>query len=232
MFKALLAFLFFFVSGFAFADGDKDKGKDDNKKPEPRTIVIKREAARKPEDDDDDKKDDNKDDDLNKKLQRQRQDADNKVKETKDIERSVEFNLSVDSFVKDNAEVLPKDVADILKLAHKETYDSPRAKTGAIQSAIIQSYFSIQANVDNLTTSQKKNLEDYNRLTKSAKEERAPEIWVNIFEPAFEFSKKILKAQELSQSRSGYANGTDTENAYKDKLIKGSRRQYLGIKEA
>lgn len=180
----------------------------------------------------DDPKPDPDDDDLRKKADRDRQAREEQAKETKRLEAAVQFNMSVDDFVKKNADLLPKEVSDIVARSHKETFDSAAAKANAIKSGIIQSYFSVQANVDALTSSHRAAIDEYLKLTKNGKEEKAPEVYANIFEPALETTRKVQRATEIARGRSGDANPSEASKAYKEKLIKGSRRQYLNEREA
>jgi len=179
---------------------------------------------------DDDDGDDG--DDLRNKAKNQNQKAEEGAKETKKIETALQFNLGVDDFVKKNVDLLPKEVADIVKVAHKETYDSAVAKASAIKTSVIQSYFSVESNLEALTKSQKHSLDDYLKLTKTGKEEKAAEIYANIFEPALETIRKIKKAEELGRSKAGFASDDDSDSAYRDKLIKGSRKTYLNERDA
>lgn len=168
------------------------------------------------------------DDDLNKKVEKNRKAAEDHAKETKRIESALTFNLGVDDFTKKNADLLPKDISELVKQAHKETYDSAIAKASALQAAIIQSYFSIQDNLNALTKSQREMLDDYLKKTKTGKEEQASNIYENIFEPALETMRKVKKAEELGRSRSGLAASSDSDKAYNDKLVRLSREAHLG----
>ncbi len=166
-------------------------------------------------------------DDLKKKADAQRAVDDKKSSDNKALEKAVRFSMGVESFLKTNESLLPKDVADIFKAAEKEKYDSVVEKDQAITSGIVQAFFSVQANLDLLTTSQKSALEDYLKLTKNGKQEKAREVYDNIFEPTFEMLKRIKKAEALGK---GGGVSTDAETAYKNKLIAGSRKHYLGEK--
>lgn len=171
---------------------------------------------------------DSDDDDLRKKAKHQEQTAEDKARETKQIEEALQFNLGVDDFVKKNSDLLPKAVANIVALAHKEKYDSAISKAAAIKASVIQEYFAVQDNVDALTKNQKQTLDDYLKLTKTGKEDKAADIYANIFEPALETIRKIKKAEELGRSSAGFSSGTDADEKYKQMLMKRSREKYLG----
>lgn len=234
------------VTGMAFADDDKGgKGGKEGEKTETAeeklAAALKREEdlktqleaerkKKKKETEEDD--DDEEDNDLRKKAKRQKDDADNAQLQTKNIERALSFNMSIDDFVAKNASLLPNEIASIVKLAHKETYDNATAKASALKAAMIQSYFGVQANMDALTASQRSTLDDYLKLTKTGKESKAADIYENIFEPALETIRKVKKAEEVGRGRHGFANPSDSSNAYKDKLVKMSRKTHLGEKDA
>lgn len=169
-------------------------------------------------------------DDLRKKVQKEKEDDEKKKKETKSIEDVLRFNLSVDSYVKDNKDVLPEEFENILKMAEKETYDSAEDKAKAIKASFIQAFFSVQANVELLTTAQKAQLDDYLKLTKNGKEDAASQLYQNLFEPAIEMVKKLKKAEELKLARSGFHPGSKSEDAYKNKLIELGKKRFK-IKE-
>lgn len=172
------------------------------------------------------------DDDLNDKVKKEKDAAAAKAGELKGIEKALQFNMSVEKIVKDNGDVLPSEMGDLLKAAEKEKYDSAGEKAAAIKTAFIKSFFAVQANVDLLTSAQKTALDDYLKLTKNGKEEKAAEIYENIFEPALETLKKVKKAEELGKARGGFATSSKVEDAYKQKLMAGSRKMYLNEKGA
>lgn len=162
-----------------------------------------------------------------------RKDTDDRAKrdtDTKALEAALMFNLTSSEFIKANESLLPKEVGDIFKAAEKENYSSATEKANATKAAIIQSFFSMQANVDMLTENQKVILSDYLKLTKGGKEEKARQIYENLFEPTLESLKRIKKAEELSRSRNGFKNSSQIDEQYKEKLMSGSRKHYLGEK--
>lgn len=172
------------------------------------------------------------DGDLNDKVKKEKEAAAAKTDEMKGIEKALSFNMSVEKLLADNSEVLPSEMADLLKAAEKEKYDSAKEKAAAIKTAFIKSFFAIQANVDLLTPSQKTTLDDYLKLTKNGKEDKAAEVYENIFEPTLETLKKVKKAEELGKARAGFSSSSKAEDAYKQKLMAGSRKMYLNEKGA
>lgn len=169
-----------------------------------------------------------KDKDLLDKAKDQQNEKDRNHIDSKALEQALTFSLKSEAFLKENESLLPKDVKDIFKIAEKETYNDAVEKASAIKSGIIQSFFSIQANMDLLTDSQKSSLEDYLKLTKTGKQDKAQNMYDQVFEPTFQMLKRIKKAEVMSK---GGANHTDAEQAYKKKLMDGSSKHYLGDKK-
>lgn len=232
--KLINSFLLAMLLGAAgVAHGDDNKQPSDNKQgesksPEVRRIVLSRRKEGEPEGDQGGKESDK----LIERAERERADAQKRSSDTRVIEQALSFNMGVDEFVKRNSDVLPKDAADIVRIANTENYDSAQAKASAIKAALIQKFFTVQANMDNLTRSQREQLDDYLKLTNTGKQEKAASIYENILEPALETHRKVRKAEELARSRLGFTQGSEGQNAYRDKLLKGSRKTYLGEKEA
>ena len=168
--------------------------------------------------------------DLREKAIKEKKDLEDKSASTKEIESALKFEISLESFVKDNVDVLPSEIGDIVRIASKESFDSAVQKAGVIKTSILQSFFAVQANVDLLTTNQKSRLDDYLKLTKNGKEQKAKDIFEDIFEPALRLKKEILKAEELGKSKAGLGSSSKEEDEYKNKLINVSRKAHLGEK--
>ncbi len=163
---------------------------------------------------------------MKAKLQKEKDDKG--ITDSKALESAIKFNLKADEFVKTNQSLLPKNAADIFKAADKENYSSAIEKDAAIKSGLIQSFFEVQSNLDLLTGSQKIQLDEYLKLTKTGKQERAQAMYDNIFEPTFEMLKRVKKAEALNK---GFGGGTGFDDEYKNKLINGSKKHYLGDKQ-
>lgn len=161
------------------------------------------------------------------KARKTRDEDDKKYNDSKALERAITFNLKSPEFLKTNQSLLPKDIADLFSQAEKEKYDNPIEKDAAIKAGIVQSFFSVQANVDLLTPGLKSSLDEYLKLTKTGKQDKAQAVYDGIFEPAFEMLKRIKKAEALTK---GFGNDGDAETSYKNKLIAGSKKHF-GIQE-
>ncbi len=152
---------------------------------------------------------------------------DEKVKMA-ELEGAVKFTMGAERFTKENEKLLTAEALEIFKLAEKENYGSAVLKAKAVKAALIQEYFKVQANVDSLTENQKISLESYLKLTKDGKEERAAQVFENIFEPALEMHRRVKKAEDLALMQSGQHNPSDAEKAYLDKMKKHSESYHLG----
>jgi hypothetical protein len=169
------------------------------------------------------------DEDLNEKARKQREADDKKSGDSKALEAALRFDMSRGDFLKSHASILPKDVTDIFAAADKETYGSAVEKDSAVKAGLIQSFFAVQANVDALTPGHKSQLEDYLKLTKNGKQEKAAHVYSMIFEPALEMLKRTKKAEALSK---GHGSSSDVEQAYKQKLMNGSQQHFnVGAKK-
>lgn len=129
--------------------------------------------------------------------------------------------------MKENASLLPAEVASIFEQANKEKYADAIEKDSTIKSNLIQSFFAVQANLDLLTGSQKAALDDFLKLTKTGKQDKAQSTYDMIFEPAFETLKRVKKAEALSK---GFGQADSTQDDYKNRIMKGSMKHYLGEK--
>lgn len=172
-----------------------------------------------------------KDQNLTDKARRQKEEEAQRGNETQRIESSIQFNMGLKDFVEQHKDILPAEIEDILKVAEKEKYDSAIERASAIRSAMVQSFFEVQSNLDLLTNKQKTQIEDWLKLTKNGRENKADTIFENIFEPSLEMIKRVKKAEELSKARSGFSSGTQVENDYKNRLMEVSKNTYLGGKK-
>ncbi len=161
------------------------------------------------------------------KARKEQEERNKKNLDTKALENALKFTMRSEEFLKTNSSLLPKDVDNIFKIADKENYGNAIEKESAIKSGVIQSFFSVQANMDLLTESQKTSLDEYLKLTKDGKQDKAQATYANIFEPTFEMLKRVKKAEALSK---GHAPEGDEDLAYKNKMMKHSRSHFLGEK--
>jgi len=168
------------------------------------------------------------DDDLLSKARKSSKEDDKKTSDIKALESSIKFNLGSDEWLKTNSTLLPKGIEAIFKESNKEKFDSEMEKASAIKAGIVQEFFSIQANLDLLTPGLKNQLEDYLKLTKTGKQEKAQQIYESVFEPAFELLKRVKKTEALQK---GFSTPTEIEDSYKKRLMQGSKKHYLGEKE-
>lgn len=187
--------------------------------------LAKIEAAGKPPADDKDKKDDLT---LEEKARKEREAKDKASGDSKSLEAALTFNLSAKDWLKNNASLLPENVPAIFEQAEKEKYDNAIEKANAIKVSVISEFFAKQANLDQLTGPQKTALAQFQELTKNVKQERVQQIYESIFEPVLETIRKVKKAEALQK---GLADPSDAQDAYKKKLMMGSRKFHLGEKQ-
>ncbi len=170
-----------------------------------------------------------KDDDLEAKAKLAREAKDKSSARDRRLEAAVKFNMGSKEFLKQNEALLPKEAAEIFEQAEKEKFEDAVEKDEAIKAGLIQSFFRVQANVDLLTSGQKAMLDDYLKLTKTGKQEKAQYVYDMIFEPAFDTLKRQKKADALQR---GHSTGSQVEDDYKKRLQAHSKRHYLGENKA
>jgi hypothetical protein len=167
---------------------------------------------------------------LNDKVKDINDQKDKTENDTRALEQALSFNLKSDSFLKDNEKYLPSNVAQIFKVAETEKYDSAIQKASATKAAIMQEFFSIQDNVDFLTSSQKSKLDDYLKMTKDGKEREAQKVYVELFEPTLEQIKRIKKAEQVGRANSHLGDPSDADERYKKRMIELSQKHFMGVK--
>lgn len=168
------------------------------------------------------------DGDLADKARKEKEAQEKEASKSKSLSTAIKFNMGAKDWAKNNATLLPKTISGILEQAEKENYGTEIEKANAIKVNILSEFFAVQTNVDLLTESQKSRLAEFKALTKNDKHERVQQIYDDLFEPTFERLKDVTKARQLSM---GHGTQTDAEAAYKEKLMKGARKHYLGEKD-
>lgn len=216
--------------------GDKGGGGNDSAKDiatlkeQNAALLARLDALEKGKDKDKDKDKDKHDDpSLADKARKQREDLESNAQKEKSLESAINFTIGSKEFVKNNASLLPKTIEGIFAQAEKETYDTKIEKANAIKSGIISEFFAVQANMDQLTGPQKIEVDNFLKLTKNGKQERVENIYSMIFEPTLEMVRKIEKAKQLNN---GDKNQTDGEKALAERMMKLSKKHYLGEKDA
>lgn len=211
-----LKFLFYVLSNDRGNLPDEDPIQDPNNKPAPKpTKTIPRRGSQEP---------------LRSKpvtprgggglfdkFQSQQGRVSSQEKTANEMESAVLFNLGLDKFTQENENCLPPDVKGIIELAKKENYSSQREKSRAIKSAIVQSFFSEQSNMELLTPSQKNMIDGFMKLTKNGREAKANSLYSNVFEPALNAKKLTMKAEELGK-KAGQRGTSSKEDAMRIKL--------------
>lgn len=207
--------------------GGNDPSKDIAALKEQNAALLARlDALEKGKDKDKDKNDDPS---LADKAKKEREANEAQANSQKAMESAINFNISSKDFVKNNGSLLPKTIESIFVQAEKQNYDSAIQKANAIKSAIISEVFVVKEWVEHLTGPQKIEVENFLKLTNNGKQERVENIYSMIFEPTLEMVRKIEKAKQLNN---GAKNQTDGEKALAERMMKLSKKHYLGEKDA
>lgn len=209
------------------AFNDAKKAADDSKAEIERLKAEIEKGKTKPPENTKTQEDPDKDKDLRAQADKARAEADKAKATEKTLKRAWGFNAGLEGFMKTNKELVPAKFEDIITQAKKKTYDSETEQAAAVQSALIEEFFAVQANLDLLTVGQKSQFEEFSKLSVKAKEAKASELYENIFEPALETLRKVKKAEELGKSRQGTASSSPVEDGYRKRLIEGSQKMYL-----
>lgn len=159
--------------------------------------------------------------------------ADREAKETDDakskkLETALKFEMGSKDWLKNNAALLPPSIEGIFAASEKEKYESTIHKAADIKVGIVSEFFSVQANLDQLTDGQKNKVAAFLALTKNVKQERVQEIYDDVFEPTLESIRKVKKAEALQK---GLATPTGSEDEYTKRLIDGSKKHHLREKK-
>lgn len=178
------------------------------------------------------KDDEDPEDDLAKKAEKERKLAEEGKGKTKRIQQALKFEMSLPEFTKNYKGIVPKDFDGILERANKENFDDAVAKSIAIKSSFLSTFFTVKDNYDSLTASQKEVVDGFLAQTKIGREEQAEKLYETIFEPALESIKKVRKAEQVNRARNGLSEGGNSVmDDYKDRLVKQSEAAYLKRKK-
>lgn len=165
---------------------------------------------------------------LADKARKEREDKEKGAKHERSLEAAISFNQAGKDFAKNNEGLLPKSIEGLFVQAEKEKYDSAIDKANSIKVAVVTEFFAVQANHDLLTSSQKVELEEFLKLTKNVKQDRIENVYAMIFEPTLETLRKVEKAKQVN---SGAKDQSNSEKALADRMMKQSKKHYLGDKE-
>jgi hypothetical protein len=173
------------------------------------------------------KKQDDKSDPILSKIKQETDDKEKEAKKQKDTEAAVAFSLMGDLFQKENKDILPSETSKIFEAAKNEKYENKIQQSNAIKSALVQSFFRLQDNVDMLTDNQKEKLQDFLKLTKDAKEQDAAFIYSEIMEPTLLTLKRIKKAEQIAKINANGGEISDEMKAYEKKLSENSEKHFF-----
>ena len=168
------------------------------------------------------------DPDLATRAAKEREDKEKRDKDASEMESAIGFVMGSTKWLETNAALLPENIKEIFGQAEKEKYGSASEKAKDLKVGIVSEYFAKQSNLDLLTDGQKKKLAQFLDLTKNVKQERVNDVYESIFEPTLETARQIKKAQELQK---GLAPSDGKHDAYKKRLVDGSRKHHLREKQ-
>ncbi|MDR2426833.1 MAG: hypothetical protein LBD46_06635 [Endomicrobium sp.] len=150
-----------------------------------------------------------------------------KIKEINNqLERAVEFNYKIETFAKENKEIVGDEVINIIELSKGRNYDTGIEKANELRSAILNKYFSVQSNIDALRTeSFKKKATEFLALTQIKRNELSDEYW-ELFELSVENIRRDKKQAELVKAENGIETN-DFQKKYKEKLAEQANEYYF-----
>ncbi len=162
---------------------------------------------------------------LTERVEAERKLREKNKQETDKIERDISYNLGVRKFVEDHKAHLSENILDLMTEADKQKFENHAEKASTLRTEIIESFFKVQANVDILTPAQKRNLADFQKLTKDGKRQESEKVYESVFEPALEMVKRVKKAEELNLAARGFATAQGGPLAvYEQKLYEAAQR--------
>jgi hypothetical protein len=165
---------------------------------------------------------------LADKVRKDQEAKDAATKREKSLEGAIGFTHASKDFLKANSGLLPKTIEGVFAQAEKEKYDSAIDKANAIKVEIVREFFSVQANLDLLTQTQKNEVDEFLKLSKNGMQGRIESMYSMVFEPTLETLRKVEKAKQLQIDPK---NQSDAEKVLTDKMLKASKKHYLGDKE-
>lgn len=168
----------------------------------------------------------------------ERVEAERKVREknkleTDKIERDISYNMGILKFAEDHKSHLAENIGEIITAADKQKFDNHAEKASTLRTEIIDAFFKVQSNLDILTPAQKRNLADFQKLTKDGKRQESEKVYESVFEPALEMVKRVKKAEELNLAARGFATAQGGPlAAYKAKLYEAAKRVIINKRKA
>lgn len=135
---------------------------------------------------------------------------------------AVKWNAGLNDFLTNNAEYLPENLADIIKVLEAKTYTDDVEKAQELKRAVVEQYIKHQENIDILPESLKSKAEKYAGFTTKEKLETAPDYY-DIVETGIHTAKNIKKAEAIEKGGSGNSGGKSATQEYEEKMLKFSQ---------
>jgi len=163
--------------------------------------------------------------DLALKARIEREKIESEKDHSSKLEAAIAFNYKAQDWLKENDTLLPETIKGIFDEANKENYGSQTQKASAIKDGIVGEFFAVKENLDLLTDSQKIELEQFKKLTKTEREQRVGKVYDSLFEPSFKMLKEIKKAKAVNK---GHGSPTGVQETYRKMMIEKSNKKYIG----
>ena len=131
---------------------------------------------------------------------KQRYKKDNDAKELNaNLAQAIKFNLSIDSFIKDNEAILPKEAKALLDTVNTKAYSTDVEKANVLRKGLIDQFIELKENFDILPNSLKDKANRYKALTDDEKAKQSSQFW-DIVEIGATHKVLIRKAEQLSKN--------------------------------
>lgn len=126
-----------------------------------------------------------------------------KDSETKELNASlanaIKFNLSIESFIKDNETILPKEAKALFDTVNSKVYSTDVEKANVLRKGLIDQFIELKENFDILPNSLKERAGKYKALTDDEKTKQSSQFW-DIVEIGTSQKVLIRKAEQLSKN--------------------------------
>lgn len=153
--------------------------------------------------------------------------AEKEAKTREELEKQIyldsfKYNSTIKDFLKDNAEFLPENLADIINVLEGKTYGSDVEKAQELKRAVIEQYIKRQDNLDNLPDSLKAKAEKFAGFTTKEKLDRAADFY-DIVETGIHTAKNVKKVEAIGKSGNMMGGEKDAVKEYENNMLEFSK---------
>ncbi|MDR1884412.1 MAG: hypothetical protein LBR26_16790 [Prevotella sp.] len=135
----------------------------------------------------------------------------NEIKEQEEYRKNketIEFNIKIKDFIKDNLNYLTAGVDKIVEIADNMKYDSDSSKKQEMQKTILEATFKSQENINILPSQKQEKIKEYFQLSDDSKRKLSADYW-ELVEDVINIKKIVNRQRDLQQSRNGLATDND-----------------------